>query len=152
MKRGDLVALFHVLSWVAVISIGFAVAPRLPIPRDIARTLGAATFLPGMALFFWALAHLKRAFFGNVEPVTDRLVRSGPYRWVRHPIYLAMAMATLGLVLALRSPWGLAGVCLLFVPAGAYRARLEDKTLARKFGRAWEDYAEETAFLLPPFW
>lgn len=54
--------------------------PDLPIPRSAAKPLGLLVFLLGMAVFAWTLAYLKGAFFGNVEPVTARLVSSGPFR------------------------------------------------------------------------
>ncbi|MFQ6101844.1 MAG: methyltransferase family protein [Anaerolineae bacterium] len=152
MKRGNLAALLHVLSFLIVLGVSMLAEPHLSIPKSVAKPLGLLTFLTGMAVFIWALAHLKGAFFGDIEPVTDRLVNSGPYRFVRHPLYLGMVVSTLGLVLGLRSLWGLVGVFLLFVPAVAYRASLEEKALARTLGREWEDYAAQTSFLFPPLW
>jgi protein-S-isoprenylcysteine O-methyltransferase Ste14 len=63
-----------------------------------------------------------------------------------------MVVSALGLALALRSPWGLIGVFLLFAPAGAYRAMLEDKALAQQFGPQWSQYADRTFFMFPPLW
>jgi protein-S-isoprenylcysteine O-methyltransferase Ste14 len=152
MKRDNLAALLHALTSLVVISLGFWVEPRLPLPRSAAKPLGMAIFLLGMALFAWVLAHLKGAFFGNVTPVTNHLVTSGPYRQVRHPLYLSMIVALLGLAVALRGLWGVVGVCILFGPAAAYRARLEEKALARKFGPEWDAYTRQTRFMLPLIW
>jgi len=59
-----------------------------------------------------------------------------------------MVISTLGLVLGLRGLWGLVGVFLLFVPAGAYQARPAEKALALTLGREWEDYAGQTSLRL----
>jgi protein-S-isoprenylcysteine O-methyltransferase Ste14 len=85
-----------------------------------------------------------------VEPVTDKLITTGPYRLVRHLLYLGMFLATIGLAVAFRSLWGMLITLALFIPAGLWRARLEEEALARRFGAEWEDYAAMTYFILPP--
>jgi len=152
MKREDLPALLHVLAGVTVIGVSFLTRGAGPIPTHLAKPLGMLVFALGMALFIWALVYLKGAFLGNVLPVTDRLVSGGPYRRVRHPLYLGMVVTLLGLALAMGSLWGLAGVAALFIPAGAHRARQEDKALAQRFGQEWQDYADRTRFLIPWLW
>lgn len=152
MKQEGLAALLHVLKSLVVLGLGFWIEPSLPIPRSITKFLGMAIWAAGTALFVWTLAHLRAAFFGNVAPVTDRLVTSGPYRWVRHPLYLSMIVALLGVTVALRGVWGVAGVFVLFAPAVAYRARLEEKALAHKFGPEWDAYVRQTRFMLPLVW
>ncbi len=108
-----------------------------------------AFWAAGTGLLIWTLAHLRGAFLGNIAPVTEHLVTSGPYRWVRHPLYLSMLVALLGLTVALRGVWGVVVVLALFAPAAAYRARLEERALAAKFGPEWEAYARQTCFMLP---
>jgi len=103
-----------------------------------------------MLLFVVAMVYPKRAFLGNVEPVTDTLVTAGPYRLVRHPLYLGMVGSTIGLAVGLRSLWGVPVVFLVFVPAGLWRARLEEDALAQKFGKEWEGYAKRIYFTFPP--
>jgi protein-S-isoprenylcysteine O-methyltransferase len=152
MKREDLPALWHVLTGLVVMGISFWTRSDAWIPKDIAKPLGMSVFAVGMAVFTWALVYLKGAFLGNVSPVTDRLIRNGPYRWVRHPLYLGMVVALFGLALGMGSPWGVAGVVALFFPAGAYRAKQEERALAREFGQEWQDYADRTCFLIPWLW
>jgi len=114
--------------------------------------MGGLIFLLGLAMFAWTVVHLRKAFFGNIEPVGDRLVTSGPYGYVRHPLYLSMVIMLLGLTAQLRGFWGIVGTFVLFLPAAAYRAKLEENALARRFGQQWEDYARRTSFMVPALW
>jgi len=152
MKGEKLAPLAYVSAALLVMVVSFWLEPRFTLSREIAKPAGLLVCALAMMLFTWALAHLRSAFLGNVAPVTNQLVTSGPYRWLRHPTYLATVIALLGLALALRSPWGLAVTLALFLPAAVYRARLEERALDRRFGLAWDDYAARTGFLIPKLW
>ncbi len=84
-----------------------------------------------------------------VEETRGILVTNGPYRFVRHPVYLGLTVAILGIPVSLESWAGLVAVFVLFLPTEIYRARLEDRALALKFGEEWESYAKKTGFILP---
>jgi protein-S-isoprenylcysteine O-methyltransferase Ste14 len=152
LRRENIAPLIFVLAALGVLAIGWLTRSSLPIPRESGRILGGAIFLLGMGAFTWIVAHLREAFLGEVAPVTDRLIKNGPYHWVRHPLYLSMIIVLLGIAFAFRSLWGVVGVVVLFLPAVVYRAKLEDEALSRKFGSNWEDYASNTAFLFPWLW
>lgn len=117
--------------------------------RERARSVGLAIVAAGMALVVWAALHIRGGMVGEVEPVQERLVERGPYRLVRHPVYLGMTIALCGVPVAIRSWLGLIGVLLLFLPSEIYRARLEERALFRRFGSEWVEYATRTGFLLP---
>ncbi len=76
-------------------------------------------------------------------------MRSGPYRFVRHPVYLGMTVALAGVAISVRSWPGLIAVLGLFLPSEIYRAKLEEEALRKTHGAEWEAYADETGFLLP---
>jgi protein-S-isoprenylcysteine O-methyltransferase Ste14 len=105
-----------------------------------------------MLLFSYAVLHLRETFGGNVEPVTDKLIRSGPYRWVRHPLYLAMIISILGITIGMRSWAGLAITMLVFIPLTVIRFRFEDAALKTKFGMDWDEYASRTKAIIPYFY
>ncbi len=149
MKQGNLVSLLYVVSWFLVLIVAFLARIDSPVLRVAAKPLGALIFLCGMLLFAWAVACLGTGFLGDVEPVSGTLVTRGPYRFVRHPLYLGTVIGTIGLVIGLCSVLGMAAVLLLFVPATVYRARLEEEAMARKFGEEWDAYASKTGFMLP---
>lgn len=143
------VALVHALSGAAALVVSVYTQTGLLASVEFVKPLGFAIFVAGMLLFAVAAACLKRAFLGDVEPVIGRIVTTGPYRHVRHPLYLGMFAATAGLALAFRSLVGMLITLVVFVPAGIYRAMLEEQALAQKFGADWENYAEQTGFLFP---
>jgi len=149
MKRLEWAPLLHTLSSLLVIALSYWAGPRLAISRDAARSSGAGVFLVGMSLFAWTLTHLRRGFLGEIQPVTDYLVTTGPYRYVRHPLYLSMLIALTGIAILFRSVSGLASAFLLFLPAAACRAVLEERALADEFGADWDHYAVRASFMLP---
>jgi protein-S-isoprenylcysteine O-methyltransferase Ste14 len=121
----------------------------LPISTEIAKPVGLFIVYTGMSVVIWAAVHIKSAFLGEVEPKLDKLVQSGPYRLVRHPVYLGMTVALAGIPILLRSGLGLIGVLVLFLPSEIYRARLEEKALFHKFGNEWIQFATRTGFIMP---
>jgi protein-S-isoprenylcysteine O-methyltransferase Ste14 len=78
-----------------------------------------------------------------------KLVREGPYRFVRHPIYTGM----LGMILAAgiaRSHWiGLLIALALFTIGTAIRVRSEEKLLREQFGAAFDDYKRSVPAVIP---
>ena len=69
---------------------------------ELSTVVGLAMIALGYGLRFWGIAHLKRAGLTNLvgTRVPERYATSGPYRFVRHPLYWggAAAMAGVGLV------------------------------------------------------
>ena len=149
MGRVNLVALLHALSGAGALVASLYTGTDLWAAVRFVKPLGYALFGGGMLLFMVSVVYLKQGFLGEVEPVTDKLITTGPYRLIRHPLYLGMFLATIGLAVAFRSLWGMLITLALFIPAGLWRARLEEEALARRFGAEWEDYAARTYFILP---
>jgi protein-S-isoprenylcysteine O-methyltransferase Ste14 len=143
--------LLNLLSATVVLVLSFFVESSFPLAKTTGKPLGIVLVALGMALVLWAAFHLKSAFLGEVEPRRDELVTGGPYRFVRHPVYLGMTIALAGVPVSLTSAPGLAAVLALFLPSELYRARLEERALERRFGEVWRRYASRTGFLLPRF-
>lgn len=149
MHRENLIALLHALSGVAAMVASLFTKNAFLASVAFIEPLGFAVFALGMLLFSVAAGFLKKAFQGNIEPLTDVLITTRPYKIVRHPLYLGMVVSTSGIALGLKSLWGLLLTLFVFVPLGVCRARLEEEALARKFGPAWETYARRTRFMFP---
>jgi protein-S-isoprenylcysteine O-methyltransferase Ste14 len=77
------------------------------------------------------------------------LVTTGPFRLVRHPIYLGLALLTMGEALAFGN-WPALFIALSgIVPTLAWRARAEEKLLSRTFGERYEVYRQRTKMIIP---
>jgi protein-S-isoprenylcysteine O-methyltransferase Ste14 len=151
MRNEYIPAIVNGFTGIGVILVSFLVDLRLPISGDTAKWTGIAIVYLGMALVVWAAVHVKAAIRGMVSPVLDRLVKSGPYKFVRHPVYLGTTIALVGVAISLRSWPGLLVLFFLFLPSEIHRARLEERALAEKFGEEWSDYTRRTGFFLPAF-
>ena len=79
-----------------------------------------------------------------------RLIRSGPYRWVRHPVYSSFLCLLLGSGLMITKTWWLmaAGVAV-FLCGTEIRVRVEDAMLADHFGTQFDEYRRAVSAYLP---
>ena len=78
-----------------------------------------------------------------------QLVRSGPYRIVRHPIYASMLCLLLGIAFIAAPPMFFAIALLLFLAGTEIRVRIEDRLLADRFGEEFRAYRQRTAAYIP---
>jgi len=78
-----------------------------------------------------------------------QLVRSGPFRWMRHPVYFSMILELLAWGLLLNALVMLLIFPFLFVPALLMRVRLEEAALVEKFGEAYRQFQAETPAIFP---
>ena len=110
---------------------------------------GAALVLVGLLFSVWARIVLGGNWSGTVAlKQHHEIVRTGPYRWIRHPIYTGLIVAFLGSAVA-RGEWR--GVlAVVIVLAALWRKwRLEERWLAESFGAAYTDYRRGTWALIP---
>ena len=80
--------------------------------------------------------------------VDHQLIRSGPYAYVRHPIYTGLFLATAGTALVVGEWRAVVGVLLTLV-AHSRKAAKEEALLATEFGEQYQDYRKHTGFLTP---
>ena len=136
---------------VAFLACAVAIVSLLALeqPADGAGTgLVAAGELVALVSCAWLLASvltLGRCF--GVLPEARGLVTRGPYRVVRHPMYVGELGLCLGLVIAAPSAWN-AGVFAVFALAQATRMRLEERALTNEFPE-YARYATSTARFIP---
>jgi protein-S-isoprenylcysteine O-methyltransferase Ste14 len=102
-----------------------------------------------LALALWALLAVR---IENIHVLPDvrpqsRLVRHGPYRWIRHPMYASLLLGTLALVLEAPSwwRWGIWSVLLIDL---LVKLRHEERLLAAHFPE-YQAYMAESRRLVP---
>jgi protein-S-isoprenylcysteine O-methyltransferase Ste14 len=113
--------------------------------------LGLVLAGAGVAFAIWARWHLGRNWSAVVSIREQHdLIRTGPYRAVRHPIYTGLLLAIMGTVLIVGEFRAL--IALAIVLASFYlKARKEDAWLAREFGETFQGHAKRTGMFLPRF-
>jgi protein-S-isoprenylcysteine O-methyltransferase Ste14 len=123
--------------------------PELALP-EAARAFGLALVPAGVAFAIWAIVTLGRHYDLEIEVHRDHeLVRRGPYRLVRHPVYAGLALHFAGACLASGNLLLIAGTLLVTYPAFYLRASSEEQLLRRRFGAAYDAYAREVRMLVP---
>ncbi len=146
------------IGWAAILTVvnalvlyvpwAIAIIPTRHLMIGPVTVLGFFMIAVGFSLLATAVIPILRVP-GQVRSLPERLVVEGPYRWVRHPIYLSHFLLIGGAALAcgalrvfLETPIviGMAAV------GGKYE---ESKRLLPLFGRTFEQYKERTHFLLP---
>ena len=111
--------------------------------------LGLAIEIAGFALAVWARRALGSNWSGEVRIAADhQLVRSGPYRLIRHPIYTAMLTMSLGILLVSGQAHALLG-WLLILLAYIRKIRMEEAALTSAFGDAFTAWQRDSWLLLP---
>lgn len=119
---------------------------QLPLPWRLPLSFAALHLsLAGFAIGFWAVLHLGRSF--GVLVAVRPVVTSGPYRFLRHPIYLGHVLQMAGLLLAHGSLLVTALVAA-HLALTLYRARLEEDRLA-EHSVLYREYRLRTGFLFP---
>ena len=110
---------------------------------------GVAITVLGFAITFWARFTLGGNWSSNVTiKVEHELVRSGPYRWVRHPIYTGMIVALAGTAVA-RDQWrGVVAVALMWVAFTIKRMKEED-FMRQTFGAQYTEYSQTAGAIFP---
>ncbi len=124
---------------------------QIPIPSSIR---WAAVGVMGLLVpaFYWLFSSLG----SNITPTVSirkqhELVTTGPYRWIRHPLYSFGTVLIIAIAVAAAN-WFILGVGVLtFIPL-ALRTPLEEQRLLETFGEKYQEYMQKTNRYFPKFW
>ncbi len=110
----------------------------------------AAVTLAGVAMMWWARIYLGRLWSSAItRKENHRVVDSGPYAYVRHPIYTALIAALAATAAAEATPGALAGVAFLIVGVWL-KAHAEERFLSDELGAdVYDDYCRRVPMLVP---
>jgi protein-S-isoprenylcysteine O-methyltransferase Ste14 len=114
-------------------------------------SIGLLFCVSGMALAILARIYIGRNWGMPMSQREDpELVTTGPYAFVRHPIYTGMLLAVLGTVLVSGIPWLIPFViiCAYFM----YSAKTEEKHMLQQFPKAYPEYRKRVKALIPFIW
>jgi protein-S-isoprenylcysteine O-methyltransferase Ste14 len=145
-------------SLLAILLIGLSRAPDVAsltwlasAPGPITAPVGVALCASGIAFAIWARRHLGHNWGMPMTTRTDTvLITSGPYTYVRHPIYTGILLAMLGSALVNGAMWIIVfiGLCIYFT----YSAQKEERTMTERFPADYPAYQRRSKMLIPFVW
>lgn len=145
---------FHQIVLTLALVLLFAPVPGLTgwfLPQRLHFLVAAGAIIQAafILLAVWARHHLGRNWSGAVRIGVDHeLIRTGPYRFLRHPIYTAMLGMFLGTAISSSQYHALLGLAIL-VLAYLRKTRLEEHILHQTFGAEYDAYRRVTWALVP---
>jgi protein-S-isoprenylcysteine O-methyltransferase Ste14 len=133
--------------------------PRLPIfsfvnfapVGPVLSSIGVILTVAGMAFLVWGRQSLGRNWSQTVAVKQDHeLVTSGPYRFMRHPMYAGGLLACIGSAIVAGGPW----VFLLLILGAIFlwRVHAEDQLMEQQFPNEYPAYEWRTKALIPFIW
>lgn len=150
------------LAGILIQAAGFAMVwgPRRPdgtpiVPMSLVTWVLLTGFAVGLALGSAWLGAASIRTLGKQWSLQARitqdhdLITTGPYRFVRHPIYTAMLGLLLATGLAFSRPLGLGAGLLTFLAGTALRIRVEERLLRATFGETYDAYARQVPAVVP---
>ena len=139
--------------------LGFSIYFWKPLPLDLPPGVrlallvsGAFIYFPGMAFLLWGRLALGKMYFvstsfGAQLYADHKLVTSGPFAIVRHPMYFGLVVAGMGSLLLYHTWTTLAYA--FFAPFVLLRARREEIALSAEFGDLWRAYCHRVPAFFP---
>jgi protein-S-isoprenylcysteine O-methyltransferase Ste14 len=116
--------------------------------NELVLTVGFIIFLSGLALAIWARIYLGRNWGMPMTQKQDpELVTSGPYSYIRHPIYTGILLAIVGSVIAGGDFWLV--FLVITAPYFIYSAVMEERLMMKQFPKVYPSYKDKTKMLVP---
>lgn len=131
---------------------GSFIAAKLYVSGFLTGIIGGIICIAGLLIMVWARAHLGKNWSGNVIVQQEHsLSRSGPYQYVRHPIYSGGLLAMLGSAIMAGQIFGF--IWVLFCAFGLIRkSGQEEKILTEQFPEEYPLYKKQVKGLIPFIW
>jgi len=116
---------------------------------SVQNIVGLALFIVGLTTALVAVVTLRWSYSSTLVIREDhQLITHGIYRFTRHPVYLGVIIAIIGVPVYASSLYGLLAMSAL-IPILLNRIRIEERMLADEFGDAYRTYKESTSKLIP---
>jgi len=121
---------------------------KVGIPEWI-RWLGVGIGLVGVGLCYWVFSSIGQGISTTVATRKQaRLITNGPYRWVRHPLYV-VGLATFGSIGIIAANWFITSCVVVAFILLVIRTQSEEEHLIANYGDEYRDYMKRTGRFLP---
>jgi protein-S-isoprenylcysteine O-methyltransferase Ste14 len=148
IRLAIIVFLLYAMGKMPIVRQTLQSAQAYVVARPLVGAAGVALCVLGIGLAIWARVHLGRNWGMPMSAKENpELITTGPYRFVRHPIYTGILVAMLGSVLGESVFWALPLV--LFGAFFVYSARREEALMIRQFPDQYPAYMQRSNMLLP---
>ena len=118
--------------------------------RRTAQATDEGLMLGGVAFRWWAIATLGKFFTFDVAVQSgQKVVDTGPYRYIRHPSYTGTLMTQVGIGLALGNWAGMLALMVCMAIAYSYRISVEEQALVAALGEPYKQYMRRTRRIIP---
>ena len=148
--RSDYRLLFVMISVGMILMYG-VVPARQPVLWQVGPALGWSLIgltAAGIAFAWWARIALGRLWSGGIERMAEhRVVETGPYAFVRHPIYTGLIAGAAAMAGLQAKPWPILGAAL-FSLGFTLKARVEERFLEKELG-GYDDYRRRVSMIVP---
>jgi protein-S-isoprenylcysteine O-methyltransferase Ste14 len=123
---------------------------KLVIPRtSVVGAVSIVLAIVGLIIAIWARRTLASNWSANITYKKDHeLITSGPYHYVRHPIYTGILAMVLGTILAVGTVGAVIGLVLIVISMWL-KWRQEEELMGRHFPKEYPDYKKRTKAILP---
>ena len=136
--------LYYVIIRVSWTQLHIPVTPRL-----VLACVGLILILLGTYVNIWGRVHLGKNWANQVTMYENQtLVTTGPFRFVRHPLYASLVWMFIGGSLLYLNPASLIATVLIFIPFMIYRAKQEEVFLCKRF-KEYKTFQQSTGMLFP---
>jgi protein-S-isoprenylcysteine O-methyltransferase Ste14 len=140
---GGVLIAFHGLPWPPLLNL------RLWPRSGLSYSIGLAVLLAGVAFAVWARVHLGSNWSGTVTVKEDHeLIRTGPYGYVRHPIYTGLIAGVIGTAICSGTLRAALGAGIIAV-ALLLKSRTEERFMRETFAAQYAKYCAEVPALVP---
>jgi protein-S-isoprenylcysteine O-methyltransferase Ste14 len=143
-----------ILIWLVLVQFldsGFLLLEIVPDTIGVALA-GVCITLIGLGFAIWARVHLGTNW--SSQPairVEHKLVRTGPYKIVRNPIYTGILFGFVGTALVINQMWAVLAI-LIILTTFLVKIRMEEKVLREEFGDDFIQYKREVKAFIPFIW
>jgi protein-S-isoprenylcysteine O-methyltransferase Ste14 len=125
--------------------------PALWTQSPLAAGTGLAFTVAGLCFAVWARMHLGKYWSGRISlKENHRVIQTGPYAWVRHPIYSGLILALFGTAITLGTISAFAGFAFMLI-SFVRKLKIEETWLRSQFGAEYEAYQNRVPALIPRF-